>query len=94
MFRAMASYAPYENVRRQTYPAVLATAGLLDDRVGYWEAAKWIARLRDRSTSGRPMMLKTNIHAGHQGDAGCDDLLRQRALFYAFAIRATSKAWD
>ncbi|MCQ8242084.1 S9 family peptidase [Rhizosaccharibacter radicis] len=94
MFRAMAAFAPYENVRRQPYPAVLATAGLLDDRVGYWEAAKWVARLRERSTSGRPVMLRVNMHAGHQGDAGRDDELRQRASFYGFAIRAVSGAWD
>ena len=93
MFRGIAAYAPYEQVRRAPYPAVLATAGLLDDRVGYWEAAKWIARLRDRSTSHRPMLLQTNMHAGHQGDAGEGDLLRQHAQFYAFAIRATSRAW-
>ncbi|WP_419728592.1 S9 family peptidase [Lichenicola sp.] len=93
MFRAIAGYAPYETIRRQPYPAVLATAGLLDDRVGYWEAAKWVARLRENSTSGRPVMLLTNMHAGHQGDAGEDDLLRQHALFHAFAIRAVSHAW-
>ena len=93
MFESMAAFSPYETVRRAAYPAVLATAGLLDDRVGYWEAAKWVARLRDRSTGHRPVMLLTNMHAGHQGDAGADDLLRQRALFAAFAIRAASDAW-
>jgi oligopeptidase B len=93
MFRSIASWAPYETIRTQSYPAVLATAGLLDDRLGYWEAAKWVARLRDRSTSGRPVMLLTNMHAGHQGDAGEDAVLAQHALFYAFAIRAVSNAW-
>ncbi|MGI4746184.1 MAG: S9 family peptidase [Janthinobacterium lividum] len=94
MFRSIAGYAPYETIRTQNYPAVLATAGLLDDRLGYWEAAKWVARLRDRSTSGRPVMLLTNMHAGHQGDAGEDAVLAQHALFYAFAICAVSHAWD
>ncbi|MBE7212077.1 MAG: S9 family peptidase [Gluconacetobacter diazotrophicus] len=93
-FRAMLGFAPYENVAARPYPAVLATAGLLDDRVGYWEAAKWVARIRARSTAGKPAMLLVNMHAGHQGDAGRDDELKQRALFAAFAIRAASGAWD
>ena len=53
----IASYSPYENVRKQPYPPTLATTAIGDDRVGFWEPAKWIANLRRRSTSGRPMLL-------------------------------------
>ena len=40
-FDCMLSYAPYENVRAKPYPHLLATAGLTDPRVGFWEPAKW-----------------------------------------------------
>ena len=93
-FDAMLSYDSYENVSARPYPAVLATAGLLDDRVGFWEPAKWVAKLRERSTSGKPMMLHTNMHAGHQGNADLSHVLRQEALFWAFAIEAVSGRWD
>jgi oligopeptidase B len=93
VFDYIASYSPYENVRPQPYPAVYATAGLLDDRVGYWESAKWVAKLRADTTSGRPVMVDTNMVAGHQGDAGQLDGLRQTAMFYAFAVFAAEKRW-
>jgi oligopeptidase B len=81
----IASISPYENVRRQPYPTVLATTGVRDDRVGYWEAAKWVAALREKSTSGEPIVFKINMIAGHQGGAGRSDELKQMALFYAYS---------
>lgn len=84
----IASYSPYENVTAQPYPAVLATTAVSDDRVGYWEPAKWIAKLRACSTSGRPMMLHTEMSGGHHGAAGRYDELAQFARLYAFAIWA------
>ena len=88
VFDYIASYSPYENIRPGPYPAALAIGGLLDNRVGYWESAKWVARLREMSTSGRPMLLRINMTAGHQGHAGLSDQLRQAAFFRAFAIWA------
>lgn len=82
----IASYSPYENVRSQAYPAVLATTAIGDDRVGFWEPAKWIAALRRYSTSGKPMMLHTETNGGHQGAAGRYDELSQMARMYAFVI--------
>ncbi len=82
----IASYSPYENVKAQRYSPVLATTSVSDDRVGYWEPAKWIAKLRASSTSGNPMILKTEMEGGHGGAAGRLAELRQTALFYAFAI--------
>ena len=67
VFDYIASYSPYENVHAAPYPAVLASAGLLDDRLGYWEAAKWVAALREKTTSGRPILLHTDMAGGHQG---------------------------
>lgn len=88
----IASYSPYENVTSQPYPAVLATTSVADDRVGYWEPAKWIAKLREKSTSGKPMLLVSDAQGGHGGTSGTDAELRRASLQYAFAIWAVSKA--
>ena len=87
----IASYSPYENVGAKPYPSVLATTAVGDDRVGYWEPAKWIAALRMRSTSGKPMLLHTEMAGGHHGAAGRFDELGQMARMYAFAIQALSE---
>ena len=87
-YDAISGYSPYDNVRTAPYPAVLATTSVSDDRVGYWEPAKWIARLRACSTSGRPVMLHVAASGGHHGGAGRDDEARRFALFWAFAIEA------
>jgi oligopeptidase B len=84
----MLSYSPYDNVEAKPYPAILATAGLTDPRVTYWEPAKWVAKLRTHTTSGRPILLKTNMTAGHSGAAGRFDSLKEEALSFAFAIKA------
>jgi oligopeptidase B len=84
----IASYSPYENVRPQRYPPVLATTAVGDDRVGFWEPAKWIAALRAQSTSSAPMLLKTDMNGSHGGAGGRFDALRQMAGMYAFAIWA------
>jgi len=87
-YDAIAAYSPYDNVAPRPYPAVLATAGLSDPRVTYWEPAKWAARLRDATTGGHPVLLRTNMDAGHGGAAGRFDALKDTALHYAFAIWA------
>ena len=76
------------------YPAVLATGGLSDPRVTYWEPAKWAARLRRMSTSGDPVLLKINMDAGHGGASGRFDFLKEIALDYAFAVWAIARAWE
>ncbi len=88
----IASYSPYDNVGAQPYPPVLATAAVADDRVGYWEPAKWIARLRERSTSGRPTLLRTGMTGGHAGGAAREDEFARDAAFFAFAICAARQA--
>ena len=87
-FQTILSYSPYDNVREQPYPALLALAGLTDPRVTYWEPAKWVARLRARTTGDKPICLRTNLEAGHQGAAGRFERLKEIALAYAFAIKA------
>ncbi|MGD0635889.1 MAG: S9 family peptidase [Beijerinckiaceae bacterium] len=85
-FEAIASYSPYDNVRPQTYPPIFALAGLTDPRVTYWEPAKWVARLRATMTSDGPVLLKTNMGAGHGGSSGRFDRLAEIAEEYAFAL--------
>jgi len=82
----MKSYAPYENVAAQAYPAILITAGLNDPRVSYWEAAKWAAKLRACKTDDHLLLLKTNLGSGHFGPSGRYEHLRETALHYAFIL--------
>ena len=92
VFAAMRSYAPYETVSAQDYPPILALGGLTDPRVTYWEPAKWVARLRATMTGGGPILLKTNMEAGHGGASGRFDRLEEVALEYAFALACTGVA--
>ena len=92
-YAVIAAYSPYENIKAQPYPAVLATGGLSDPRVTYWEPAKWVASLREHSTSGRPILLRINMSAGHGGSAGRFDFLKEIALDYAFAIKVLDMDW-
>ena len=82
----MLSYSPYDNVRAQAYPPILALAGVSDPRVTYWEPAKWVARLRAAKTDANPVLLVTNMDSGHGGAAGRFDRLKEVAKAYAFAI--------
>ncbi len=91
-FRNILSYSPYENVEAKHYPAILAMAGLTDPRVTYWEPAKWIARLRATMTSGGPVLLRTNMGAGHGGSSGRFSRLDEVAIAYAFALWAAGLA--
>jgi oligopeptidase B len=82
------AYAPYENITAQAYPHVLVIAGYNDSRVQYWEAAKWVARLRARKTDDNLLLLKTELGAGHGGMSGRYQGLRDVALEYAFVLKA------
>jgi len=88
VYATMKSYSPYDNVDARPYPPILATAGLNDPRVSYWEPAKWVQRLRERSTSTAPVLLKTEMGAGHGGPSGRYDTWRDEALVYAFVLDA------
>ena len=86
-YHYMLSYSPYDNVEAKAYPSILATAGLTDPRVTYWEPAKWVARLRAMRTDGGLTLLKTNMSAGHAGASGRFDSLKETALVYAFLLK-------
>lgn len=86
-YETIAAYSPYDNIRSDTeYPPVLATGGLTDYRVTYWEPSKWIARMRDEATGG-PFFLKMNMDAGHAGSAARFERLKERTHDYAFALK-------
>ena len=87
VFERIKGYAPYENVRAQDYPAILAVAGYNDSRVQYWEAAKWVAKLRATRTDSHLLLLKTDLGAGHGGMSGRYQALRDVALEYAFLFK-------
>jgi oligopeptidase B len=85
-FEMIRSYSPYDQVRSQDYPAILALGGLTDPRVTYWEPAKWVARLRALKTNDNPLLMKINMGAGHGGASGRFERLHEVALTYAFAL--------
>ena len=89
-------YAPYENVQARDYPAILAVAGYNDSRVQYWEAAKWVAKLRATRTDANLLLLKTDLGAGHGGMSGRYQALRDVALEYAFLLKVLNvdSAWQ
>jgi oligopeptidase B len=82
----MKSYAPYENVESKDYPPMLVTAGLNDPRVSYWEPAKWVAKLRVTKTDDNPLLLKTEMGAGHMGPSGRYDAWREEAFVLAWIL--------
>jgi oligopeptidase B len=88
-YRTIAAYSPYDNVRAQAYPPILATGGLTDPRVTYWEPAKWVAKLRALKTDKNLLLMKINMDAGHGGAPGRFDRLKEDALAYAFALKVT-----
>jgi len=90
----MMSYSPYDQVEPKAYPAVLATGGLSDPRVTYWEPEKWVAKLRPATTSGKPVLLKINMTAGHFSSSGRFDYLKDIAIVYAFAIWSIQRGWE
>jgi oligopeptidase B len=91
VYDRLASYSPYDNVSAQPYPPILAIGGLTDPRVTYWEPLKWVARLREAMTGGGPILLKTNMEAGHAGASGRFERLDEVALEYAFALACANR---
>lgn len=85
-FETIRAYSPYDQVKAQRYPAILAVGGLTDPRVTYWEPAKWVAQLRARAAGGGPFVLRIDMDSGHGGASGRFDRLKEIAQSYAFAI--------
>ena len=99
-FEYIRSYSPYDQLRPGRYPPILVTAGLNDPRVTYWEPAKYVAKLRTLKEDDSPLLLKTNMGAGHGGKSGRFDSLYEVAEEYAFMVwslagdgRVYDKSW-
>ena len=90
-YELIASYSPYDNVRAQDYPAIMALGGLADPRVTYWEPAKWVAKLRATKTDDRPIIFRTNMDTGHGGASGRFDRLQETAFATAFALKVVGR---
>jgi oligopeptidase B len=82
----MKKYDPYMNVAKKKYPAMLVRTSLNDSQVGYWEAAKWVARLRANKTGDNVLLLRVNMGAGHGGASGRYDKLKDDAADYAWLL--------
>ncbi|MBI3469790.1 MAG: S9 family peptidase, partial [Candidatus Solibacter usitatus] len=82
----MKTYSPYDNLEKRGYPAMLVTTSLNDSQVGYWEPAKYVARLRTLKTDANPLLLKVNMGAGHGGASGRYDRLKETAFEYAWLM--------
>src|SRR5690606_11664900 len=80
------TYSPYDNLEKKAYPAMFVGTGLWDSQVQYWEPAKYVARLRDVNTSAPPVVVRTNLEAGHGGKAGRFRRYREQAEMYAFML--------
>jgi oligopeptidase B len=91
-YDTIAEYSPYDNIEAIDYPHVLATAGLTDPRVTYWEPAKWTARLRATRADNGLTLMRTNMGAGHGGASGRFDSLRETAENWAFALMTVGLA--
>jgi oligopeptidase B len=85
-FEYMKQYSPYDNIKATNYPALLVKVSLNDSQVPYWEGAKFAAKLRATKTDANPLLLKTNLGAGHGGSSGRYDALREAAFSYAFVL--------
>lgn len=82
----MKSYSPYDNIKKQAYPNMLIVSGYHDSQVQYWEPTKWAAKLRDHNTSPNPILLDTNLAAGHGGKSGRFKSLEDAARNYAYLV--------
>jgi len=85
-FDYMMQYSPYDNIKAVNYPAMLVQISLNDSQVPYWEGAKFAARLRATKTDKNPLLLKTNMGAGHGGASGRYDALKETAFTYSFIL--------
>ncbi|MEQ1841995.1 MAG: prolyl oligopeptidase family serine peptidase, partial [Verrucomicrobiales bacterium] len=92
VFDRIRAYSPYDNVKAQDYPAILVLAGWTDNRVAYWEPAKWVARMRALNTGKAPLLLHTAFETGHGGSSGRYSALDEIALQYAFVLDQLGRA--
>jgi oligopeptidase B len=91
-YEYMGSYSPYDHIEKKTYPAMLVTTGLWDSQVQYYEPTKYVAKMRAMRTDQNPLLLRINMDAGHGGNSGRFNRLKQVALEYAFFVDLAKSA--
>jgi oligopeptidase B len=89
-FNYIKSYSPYDNIKAQNYPHLFVTCAIADPRVGYWEAAKWVARIKATKTNNNLVLLKTNLNSGHVGASGRFEYLKEVAEDLVFIFKLFS----
>lgn len=89
-FEYMMKYSPYDNIEENEYPSILVTAGLWDSQVQYYEPAKYVSKLRDFNIGDNPVLMKVNMSAGHSGNSGRFESLKEVAMEYSFLLRVDS----
>ena len=89
----IASYSPYDRLKKAAYPALLAVGSVADNRVAFWEPLKFAVKARNLTTAGNPILSRTAMYAGHMGDAGAQAMYEENASFLAFAIWAADRKW-
>jgi oligopeptidase B len=85
-YKYMLSYSPYDNLATKDYPPMLITSGLHDSQVQYWEPTKYVAKIRELKTDSNPVLLHTNMEAGHGGASGRFEAIKEIAMEYAFIL--------
>ena len=85
-YKQMRRYSPYDNLARVAHPPMLVKTSLNDSQVGFWEPAKYVAKLRTLDTGAGPLLFRCNMGAGHGGASGRYDALRERAQTLAFML--------
>ena len=85
-YRWIRAYSPYDNLAARPYPSILIRTSLNDSQVGYWEPAKFVARLRTLKTDTNPLLFRCNMGGGHGGSSGRYDALHDVAFDYAWIL--------
>jgi prolyl oligopeptidase len=84
-FKALFAYSPYQHVKVGTaYPAIFMATGETDGRVNPAHSRKMIAALQAATSSGKPVYLSINSHAGHGIGSALSIRVNQQADIYAF----------
>ena len=91
-YAVMRKYSPYDNLHAAAYPTMLVKTSLNDSQVGFWEPAKFVAKLRTLDTGSRPVLFKCNMGAGHGGASGRYDALHEVAFDYAWVLNTLGAA--
>lgn len=87
-YATIRTYSPYENIQRTAYSGILVKSALKDSQVGYWEPAKYTAKMREMKTDGNPLIFKILLEGGgHGGLSGRYDAIKEVAFNYAFMLK-------